>query len=126
MNPKLPAVVILFTMIACNTNTQTGRKSYAWPTGMTPPVAEKKLHQRILHGDTVNDDYFWMIDFFKKGPDSSRVVDHLKAENAYLDTMMAGTRGFQEKLFAEMKARIKEKDESLPFKNNGYWYYSRF
>ena len=66
-----------------------------------------------------------MNDFFKKGPDSTRVVDYLKAENAYVDTMMAGTKKFQEDLFVEMKSRIKEKDESVPVMSNGYYYYRR-
>ncbi len=125
MKPKLPAVVILFTMIACNTNKDSNGKAYAWPAGVTPPVAVKKPHLRMLHGDTVTDNYFWMIDYFKKGPDSTHVVDYLNAENAYLDTMMSGSRPFREKLFAEMKARIKEKDESVPVFKNGYYYYTR-
>jgi oligopeptidase B len=66
-----------------------------------------------------------MIDFFKKGPDSTKVVDYLKAENSYLDTMMSGTKKLQEKLFSEMKKRIKEKDESVPVFKNGYYYYTR-
>jgi oligopeptidase B len=49
----------------------------------------------------------------------------LKAENTYLDTMMIGTKEFQKNLFTEMKSRIKEKDESVPVFNNGYYYYSR-
>lgn len=97
---------------------------YQWPDAKAP-VAELKPQQRILHGDTVTDNYYWMIDYFKKGPDSTKVVDYLKAENAYLDTMMIGTKQFQEQLFTEMKARIKEKDESVPVFNNGYYYYTR-
>jgi oligopeptidase B len=95
-----------------------------WPE-VTPPVAEKKPYQRIIHGDTVVDNYYWMIDYFKKGPDSTKVVDYLKAENAYLDTMMSSARGFRDKLFEEMKSRIKEKDESVPVFKNGYYYYTR-
>ncbi|TAL40554.1 MAG: S9 family peptidase [Chitinophagaceae bacterium] len=67
-----------------------------------------------------------MNDYFKKGPDSTKVVDYLKAENAYLDTMLSGSKQFREDLFKEMKGRIKEKDESVPYKDNGYWYYNRF
>ncbi|RZL12588.1 MAG: S9 family peptidase, partial [Pedobacter sp.] len=67
----------------------------------------------------------WMIDYFKKGPDSTKVVDYLKAENAYLDTMMKSTKQFQDDLFKEMKGRIKEKDESVPVFRNGYFYYTR-
>ena len=66
-----------------------------------------------------------MIDFFKKGPDSTKVVDYLTAENTYVDTMMSGTKQFQADLFNEMKGRIKEKDESVPVFNRGYYYYTR-
>lgn len=78
-----------------------------------------------MHGDIRNDEYYWMGDFFREGPDSDQVVEYLNAENAYTDAMMAGTARFQESLFAEMKARIKEKDESVPVYSNGYWYYTR-
>jgi oligopeptidase B len=89
------------------------------------PVADKKAHWRNIHGDRVLDNYFWMYDYFGKGPDSTKVVDYLKAENAYLDAVMSNTKKFQEQLFAEMKARIKEKDESVPVFKNGYFYYTR-
>lgn len=89
------------------------------------PVAEKQEHIREIHGDKVNDPYYWMIDYFKKGKDSTKVVDYLKAENSYWEGMMKDTEPFREKLFQEMKARIKEKDESVPVFKNGYHYYSR-
>ncbi|MEO5682075.1 MAG: S9 family peptidase [Chitinophagaceae bacterium] len=101
------------------------KELYSWPQGITAPIAEIKPHNRMIHGDTVPDNYYWMIDYFKKGADSNQVVDYLKAENKYLDTMMSGTKIFQEKLFAEMKGRIKEKDESVPVFKNGYYYYTR-
>ncbi len=47
----------------------------------TPPVAEKKEHVRDIHGDKVIDYYYWMYDYFGKGPDSTKAVDYLKAEN---------------------------------------------
>ncbi len=96
-----------------------------WPEGIAAPVADKKDTVLTAHGDNRTDEYYWMNDYFKKGPDSSRVVDYLKAENAYLDTMLAGTKKFQADLFAELKARIKEKDESVPVLNDGYYYYTR-
>lgn len=92
---------------------------------ITPPVAEKKEHLRIIHGDTVSDNYYWMYDYFGKGPDSTLVVDYLEAENFYLDKMMSHTVPFQKVLYDEMKSRIKETDESVPFLNNGYYYYTR-
>lgn len=89
------------------------------------PVAEKQEHIREIHGDKVNDPYYWMIDYFKKGKDSTKVVDYLKAENTYWEGMMKDTEPFRESLFQEMKARIKEKDESVPVFKNGYYYYTR-
>ncbi|BAV04406.1 oligopeptidase B [Filimonas lacunae] len=122
-------LALLFTTLAaCNNNTtQKNMKenTYQWPQGVTPPVAATKEHIRVIHGDTVTDPYYWMIDYFKKGPDSTQVVDYLKAENAYLDTMLDGLKSFRENLFTEMKKRIKEKDESVPVFKNGYYYYTR-
>src|SRR5215216_4112789 len=117
---------ILF-MTACNNDPKVAGETIAfkWPENVPQPDAERKPKELVAHGDTRIDEYYWMNDYFKKGPDSSRVVDYLKAENAYLDTMMSGAKAFQEKLFEEMKGRIKEKDESVPAFNNGYYYYTR-
>ncbi|MBP8067572.1 MAG: oligopeptidase B, partial [Pedobacter sp.] len=84
--------LLLNVMISC-TNQKEERVPYKW-TDAKPPIAEITSHQRIIHGDTVIDNYYWMIDYFKKGPDSTKVVNYLKAENAYLDTMMKGTDKF--------------------------------
>lgn len=89
------------------------------------PVADKKEYWRNIHDDKVLDNYYWMYDYFGKGPDSTKVVDYLNAENGYLDAVMGNTKAFQADLFTEMKARIKEKDESVPVFKNGYYYYSR-
>lgn len=114
---------LLIATTACN-STEKDMNNYKWPEA-TPPVAEMKPMPRALHGDTVIDNYYWMIDYFKKGPDSNKVVEYLTAENKYLDTMMSGTKDFQESLFKELKGRIKEKDESVPAFKNGYYYYTR-
>jgi oligopeptidase B len=91
----------------------------------TAPVAEQKEHWRVVHADSVLDNYYWMYDYFGKGPDSTKVVNYLEAENAYLDVVMGKTKKFQDDLFTEMKSRIKEKDESVPWFKNGYFYYTR-
>jgi len=124
MKRILPSLFLLGAITACNNPKKQEMKPIKWPDAK-PPIAEIKPHKRIIHGDTVVDDYYWMIDYFKKGPDSTKVVDYLKAENKYLDTMMKGTEAFQANLFKEMKGRIKEKDESVPVFKNGYFYYSR-
>ena len=96
---NLLPVVSLF-ILSCNDNsTEVKKEAYKWPEGVKPPVAEKKPFKMEAHGDVRIDDYYWMNDFFKKGPDSTKVVDYLKAENAYMDTMMAGAKKFREDLF---------------------------
>lgn len=120
----LPAAAIL--ILSCNDETNMKQEAYKWPEGVAAPVAEKKPYKMTAHGDERTDNYYWMNDFFKQGPDSTKVVDYLKAENSYVDTMMAGAKKFREDLFKELKGRIKEQDESVPYKDNGYWYYTRF
>ncbi|HTL10580.1 MAG TPA: S9 family peptidase [Chitinophagaceae bacterium] len=121
---SISVTLLLSSCLLNDTNVNT-TETYQWPANITPPIAEIKPYIRTIHGDSVLDNYYWMIDYFKKGPDSNRVVDYLKAENKYLDTMMSGTKHFQQQLFDEMKARIKEKDESVPVFKNGYFYYTR-
>src|SRR5690606_35759016 len=123
MNKNHIPMILLTLLASCGEKNQE-KKVYQWPD-LKGPVAEKISHDRVIHVDTVADPYYWMIDYFKKGPDSTKVIDYLHAENAYLDTMMSGTKQFQEALFGEMKARIKEKDESVPYLKNGYYYYTR-
>jgi oligopeptidase B len=117
-------LALSFSSCILNNENVVTKKAYKWPQA-TAPLAPVHPYTRILHGDTVLDNYYWLNDYFKKGPDSNKVVDYLVAENKYLDTMMGATKPLQEKLFAEMKGRIKEKDESVPVFRNGYYYYSR-
>lgn len=132
MNPSLHSLaagllmtfVILMMTPACKNNT-VKKDPVQWPAGMKAPVAIKKEKILSAHGDNRMDEYYWMNDYFKKGPDSSLVVDYLTAENAYLDTMLSPVKTFRESLFTEMKARIQEKDESVPVLSNGYYYYTR-
>lgn len=119
MSKSIFYILCLFVFMACTENKKNGFRT------ATPPVAEKKEHVRDIHGDKVVDNYYWMYDYFGKGSDSTLVVNYLEAENAYLDTVMGGTVQFQKTLFDEMKARIKETDESVPVFKNGYYYYTR-
>ncbi|MCH2033602.1 MAG: S9 family peptidase [Tenacibaculum sp.] len=98
----------------------------------TPPVAEKQPKQLEKHGDVRTDNYFWMrlTDEQKnaetKDEQTQKVYDYLNAENTYFDDEMGYTKDFQESLFQEMKGRIKEDDESVPYKRNGYFYITRY
>ena len=82
----------------------------------------KEIKERLeIHGDVRIDNYFWLND--RENPE---VVDYLNSENSYNEEMTAHTKQFQEKLFNEIKSRIKEDDESVPYKLNGYWYITRY
>ncbi|RZF58548.1 S9 family peptidase [Sphingobacterium corticibacterium] len=116
--------MIIIGAMAISCSDKMTKNTASWPTA-TAPIAEKKMHNRIIHGDTIADDYYWMNDYFKKGPDSAEVIAYLEAENSYTSAMLQDTEKFQEVLFHEMKGRIKEKDESVPYLKNGYYYYSR-
>ncbi|MCX2681424.1 S9 family peptidase [Galbibacter sp. EGI 63066] len=86
-----------------------------------PPTAEKKPVNLEKHGDIRVDDYYWLNE--RENPE---VIDYLERENAYYDQMTAHTNDFKEALFKEMKGRIKEDDESVPYKYNGYWYITKY
>ena len=91
-----------------------------------PPVADKIPKDVGMHGDRRIDNYYWMNDYFKKGPLSDKVLQYLKEENKYTETVLSDIKGLRDTLFNEMKARIKEADESVPVFDNGYYYYSRY
>ena len=88
---------------------------------METPVAVKKPQELTLHGETRIDDYYWL-----KERENPEVIAYLEAENSYREGMMKGTVKFQEKLFEEIIGRIKQRDESVPYKDNGYYYYIRY
>lgn len=95
--------------------------SFTALTQVKQPVAKKELKIFNEHGAERQDDYFWL-----SNPEDSNVISHLKAENAYADAYLEHTKDLQKKLYDEIVARIPGKDQSLPVKKNGYWYYSRF
>ena len=96
------------------------------------PTAEKKPTDLEKHGDVRVDNYFWMrlSDEQKLAPikdeQTEKVTNYLEAENEYYKQVTAYTKDFQEGLFQEMKGRIKEDDSSVPYKNNGYFYNTRY
>ncbi|PZR39043.1 MAG: oligopeptidase B [Azospira oryzae] len=91
-------------------------------TKIKPPMAVKKPFEiTSKHGHQRTDEYYWM-----KNREDTAVIHYLEAENAYADTMMAHTKALQEKLFTEMKGRIREKEESVPYPLDNYFYYTRY
>ncbi len=90
----------------------------------TPPDAARKSHEvKAPFGATRNDDYYWLRD--DKREDMAMLA-YLNAENAYADAVLAPTRPLQEVLYNEIVGRIKQDDASVPYRERGYWYYTRF
>lgn len=85
------------------------------------PRADKIDKVLEKHEDIRVDPYYWMND--RENPE---VIDYLERENAYFESVMEKTKGLQEDLFKEMKARIKEDDTSVPYFFNGYYYITRY
>ena len=88
---------------------------------INPPIAKKNPKNLIAHNDVRVDPYFWLND--RENP---KVIEYLNAENHFTKHEMRHTEEFQKELFEEMKGRIKEEDESVPYKLNGYWYLTRY
>jgi len=97
-----------------------------------PPIAHQVPHKITTHGDVRIDPYYWMRlsdeqkNATEKDEQTQSVLQYLDQENAYTKLSLAHTDALQNKLFLEMKGRIKETDQSVPVKDNGYWYYTRF
>ena len=87
---------------------------------IAPPVARQEPHVTVVHGDRREDPYFWL-----RRKDDPEVIAHLGGENAYTDAIMKPTEAFQEALYAEMLARIKEDDQSVPYRRGAWLYYAR-
>jgi oligopeptidase B len=88
----------------------------------TPPSAAQKAYA-VKGPHERNDPYYWLRDDTRKNAD---MLGYLKAENAYADTVLAPTKPLQDKLFNEIVSRIKQDDSSVPARDRGYWYYTRF
>lgn len=89
----------------------------------TPPIAAIKPHTVTSPSGDRNDNYYWLRDDSRSDPD---VIAYLTVEIAYADAMLAHTQPAQELLFNEIVGRIKQDDSSVPYRKDGYWYYTRF
>ncbi|UAY74057.1 S9 family peptidase [Pseudoxanthomonas sp. X-1] len=93
-------------------------------TQATPPDAAKKPHVVTApFGAQRQDEYYWLRDDKRANP---QMLDYLKAENAYADAVLAPLKPLQGTLYKEIVARIKQDDASVPYRERGYWYYTRF
>lgn len=109
----LIAVSLVFFGPACSKAEKT--------PAVKPPIAEKIPQQFTEHGNTRTDNYFWL-----RERENPKVIEYLKAENDYLKAVIKHTEPLQEALYKEIVGRIKQTDMSVPFKSEGYYYYTRF
>jgi oligopeptidase B len=116
----IAAMLLLSTFVIFAQNKETDGMIKSQKDYRTPPSAEKKPVTFKEFGNTRVDNYFWLRD--KKDPE---VIKYLEAENVYAEEVMGHTKDLQNKLYDEMKGRIKEQDNSVPYLENGYYYYTR-
>ncbi len=119
MNQRSLFLVIFFVITA------TFPSPAAEPIKLDPAVAKPPLAARHpksvgLHGDKIDDPYFWLRE--KTNP---ALLAYLQAENAYTAAVMAPFQKFEDALYDEMLGRIKQQDVSAPYLQRGYWLYQR-
>ena len=85
-----------------------------------PPVARTVPRAHTIHGETRIDEYFWL-----RNREDPEVLAYLEAENRYTEAVMRPTEALQERLFGEMRSRIRECDLSVPERIDGWLYYHR-
>jgi len=110
--PALLACAAVLFVVAC---------APSGPAQPQPPVAKIVPHELEKHGDVRVDDYYWL-----KERDNPEVTAYLTAENTYLDAVMQHTEPLREKLYEEIVGRIKEDDDTVPYKRDDYYYYARY
>lgn len=86
-----------------------------------PPVAPIKPKELVSPGGTRTDNYYWLND-----REDKEVISYLNAENAYTTAVLAPQKALEETLFTEMKGRIKQQDQSVPYKEGAYYYQTNF
>ncbi|KAL5828317.1 hypothetical protein ACOSQ4_020114 [Xanthoceras sorbifolium] len=97
--------------------------SHSLSQSPSPPVAKKVEHVMELFGDVRVDNYYWLRDDSRSDPE---ILSYLKLENIYTDSVMSGTKKFEDELFCEIKGRVKEDDISAPLRRGQYYYYKRY
>lgn len=95
-------------------------------THSTPPIAKQTEHVTEIHGTKLVDPYAWMRSSAWPGEIKDRdIIDYLESENAFFDDYMRPNQALKNRLFEELKGRIKLTDQSTYTKIDDYFYYSR-
>ncbi len=107
------AAVLAISTVACQPSASSAAPQ--------PPKAQVIPKELTSHGQTRVDNYYWLNE-----RDNPKVLDYLKAENAYALAVLKPTEALQESLYKEFIGRIKQTDLSVPYRSEGYYYYTRF
>jgi oligopeptidase B len=91
-----------------------------------PPLAERRQHAFTIHGETIQDPYAWLKDPGYPDVTDPDILGYLEAENGYFDSVMAPLKPLTDRLYEEMKGRIKENDASVPQKDGDWLYWTAF
>jgi oligopeptidase B len=114
----LLTIVLMVILFSCSTQ-----------PAIKAPVAEKIPHELF---NKRTDNYFWMRlsdeqkNASKPDEQTIKVLDYLNKENEYSKEVMKNTEGLQKTLYDEIVGRIKKDDESVPYFENGYFYYNKY
>jgi oligopeptidase B len=95
-------------------------------TDPKPPVAATRPHDFTTHGVTISDPWAWLKDPNYPTVTDKDVLAYLEEENAYFEAQMAPHKPLTDKLYEEMKGRIKEDDSSVPQKDGDWLYWTAF
>ena len=113
---NIAAFIILILISGC-----TEKRTMNQEQEFDPPKAEIKRYQHKTHNDIRVDEFYWL-----NNPDDPEVIDYLDRENDYYKKSTKHLKSLENKLFSEMRSRIKEDDSSVPYFYNGYWYITRY
>lgn len=93
---------------------------------MNTPIAKKNKTYFEIHGERIEDDYSWMrADGWPDKVTDEEIISYLEEENNYFDQYIKQKEDLKEKLFEELKGRVKLSDQSTYTKKDEYYYYSR-
>ena len=111
---NIATFVIFILLFGCMEKNSESRKR------LYPPKAEIKIYQHKIHNDIRVDEFYWL-----NNPEDPEVIDYLERENDYYEKSTKHLKNLENKLFTEMRSKIKEEDSSAPYFYNGYWYITR-
>ena len=117
------ALSLLALMDACTPSDKPIPAAGSAAPAALPPVAERRPHTVEAHGQRRVDDYYWLRDDDREDP---AVLAYLEAENAYVDASLAPLADLRETLFRELKGRMRQDDESVPYRDGDWIYQSRY